>query len=1426
MTYLPSMGCAGRAGMFVLAVALAPATSAHTLQGADTPADAEKLAIASETSTNRRPSALPRGLPFATTDDERAFREIARRASLFPIPAPHHVAKEFLAQRLGIDGDGYVVAHFATTEQRANGKPDNVIPLTDALIEAFPDHDRHGWFAELSDMVGGLNGGGASSPGIVATAMRVAHGKSAADVFSALGKLLWSRTGPGYIYNTFIASGNVVETFREDHWPLDEAFGIYAVGGFDANHASPIRLSQVVEAFAVPSAFAELPYVTRLTAELDAYWARTRADWPLLARYEFVMQARHARDTGLLTAMQYRMVMQAAAPKVPREGAVTLEALRQTPDGTGQAFLFDINGYAASDLVRFVAPDKSEIMYVPGESSPFVVVRDEAALRQWVLTQAKDPAKLTRLLAHFSEHDAQDGLFWTGVKHGLENLGSGRWRADSDAVDHADRAIVGDVFEAMRTQAEARFRSDATVQASTAWDAWRSTLNRTVTLLAPLGYVPALAVPLQAVTGLASVGIGVEQAIDGRTEAERLSGVEQAVSTVVTNVPLGALFGGEMRGAGQGETKADGSPSFVYPQRVHGKIGYPLGPTRPPSWPAETVDRIYARDDGRLGLWMAADLRRHTRQQLPPRATHLGDGTYIQGGDIYVPWRDASRVRLARLVHSESGYRMALSDDTPGPLVERGSDGLWQFAEIEQNYLPGSLIAHRVAGILTADPRVLAHAAEVLEQFGVSESSPAVTGIGPDADAGEPLLKLSVGHGFIETLSARLRDPTAKVWTPTELRLIAPILAEATRRPFALSLADGRLVIAVLPDGREVTEGVPATALRVEIRGDKYVVLGPRLPDTDESYTSVFSAFERQYRRLATREQMVDPAQREHLFRTMLADMIDARGTRPELERMHRYWIDGLRLATKHKERIKALSNLRYALANDSQSLTSEQIRQIDDVRDVLPNSLAADVTDSRLLAAGVMARIVERQSALLPPALAHLTVRDPDILRRARAEIGDEFGIQDSYYVKLRHPDGRMQVVKVNLNAAATGYELLAPGDATNRATGYYLVERDGMWRPEQSLADGFVLVDPGEFIATTLAVGTVLPVDIASDLQSVMGIVDAIPQPLLRFFSRSLTGAEIAADGGVVLTLRHPTSGAVLRYATHVDRHGQPIASAPPAAAIDVDALPFIDQHVTQHVPAPTRQGVSPPAPFDSAAYRELVRTGQPISAFFGGRFADLHVSALVKTRRLRGMLREDSHMALVGAAADHLVTLVLPVGEDALRMVGAERSVGRPLNALPPGTLIVDSIYGAMVRAEHYAAFAREVARGWEAAGWRVTRLEPDGREVSESPIAFTERMLSTPITVNLWNPEHDPLSERRYVDYARRRYAGGLPVRHAGLDWLVTREARRDYLSYFQPDTMAIPFADDAPAHDPVASNVRGLAETAVAAGLTSGVAPGI
>lgn len=1359
-------------------------------------------------------------LTFATTSDAKAFEDISARVAAVAPPDPREVARAFIREHLKIEGDDYVVAHFRGPGGRRRGKPDHTVPLVDAVMEAFPEQAGYSTFAVAADTVGGVVGGG-HSPSIVELGEHLVHASSVKGVFGDLWHFLWSRTGPGYLYTTFFAKGNVIETAKEESRNVDEAFGIFRKGGFTAEYESPHRLSDVLEHAKAPSAFAELPYLLRLKGELDTYWREHRANWAVVARYQFVLRARAAHASGLLDDKQFELVMRGGAPHVPLSGPITLDHLRTSSrDGSVQIRRFDINGYTASNLVRFVASDGSEVMYVPGFDPSFVVAGSEQALRQWVYRQAQDPHALDALLSHFSIRDSQDGVFWTGVRHGLEKIGKGQWQHDGRAVDHANAVIVGDVFDDMRDATERRTRADALVQTRNAWGTWRVTVNRTAALLSPLGFVRPLVVPVQVALAVVGTGAGIEQGVDGRTLEERKRGFEQAGMTLVSTALMGAGFGGK-RPAGPGagaEPLAGRQPTFKPPQRVNGRIGYLASPARAPRFPG-LGSRIYVSAEGRLARWSAEDYVAQTWKHLPHGATELSPGVFRAGDRQMVKLENG---RAVQIVLDRDGYRALLRNRTLGPRIAPKRGAVWEFDFSDDNHLPGSYLSNVAANDYSADPHALNRAAQVLDQFGSSEASVRDAG----ADAPGPLTRLALAHGILETLAARLRDRQVVSWTPREVELLLPSITEQVNHPIALFEREdfryGRR-----PDGTEFdAQSIPDDAIRLRHADGQYVLAGDPLA-APSAWNSVFKLVGRALGDLAHSGW-------EEQFRKAIAENIEARSTLPELQIIHRRWIDPLDLPDSRKQALKALSSLRQALVDPhtwispdkvaklraaDQSRRSELFPGERDPWPALDDALARkhdprwphDGADAPFLMQ-LLTRIAEDQDGLLPRGLDHLVVKTPSVLSAADAATSDQWSVDGRHYVRLRDLDGHAQVVETEEPEAGDCLQILAPGDGPERATGRYVVHRDGEWFPEEGVRNGFNLMPPVTDLQAFVSVDVRPPPEADTDFAVIERMVNSIPQPILRLVGTSLPEAGATPHGAVEFTIRNPVTGVPVSFPTHLDLAGNP-APRPWRAALPPDTLTTSppDRQLVMPVPESGTPRASAP---DTTAYLAMLREERPISAFVEAGFADPHIKLLVQTRRLRGLLREDGHVAVVGATPEHAFTLVMPADADSLAFVSSGTAAARALANLPPGTYIVDPMYGVSTPARDYPSAVRAVARGWEADGVSMKRIERNGSETRESPVAFTERLLASPVSANLWNPEGDPISETGYVRYMRRLYEKYGTPRHAGLDWLGSRAARRDYMSYFAEPYDVMPTWNAPPANEVGPKTLHELARTAL------------
>jgi len=461
-------------------------------------------------------------VPFATKDDADSYQAVATRIQDHPEPNVREVANQLIRSKLGVDGDSIVIAHFKDDTARAQGKPDSTKTLTDVVMDGLRDFQGHGAVPATLGVIGGVfMGGDSSSPATFVNDL--IHSDSFGDGLKKIGNFLWSRTLPGWIQNTFFSDGNVIDKAKEEYQDIDTSYGLFKNNGkgYSKENSYELKPSEVYDKFRATTTFGELPYIKTLNGKIDSYWNDMKNDWPIAARYNFVEQARAARDNGELTPEQYRLVMKGGAPGVPLKGPVTFEQISKPapPDPSVSVERFDINGYPSTNILRFKGADvDGEVMYVPGNKPPFVPLSNKEESLQWTTSQAKPPRR-EALLGHFSIFNRQDGSFHYGVEAGLDGLANGSWAPSYlNYYDGQDRnKIRTDVFEDMRTQTDNRLREDAYMQTRTAWDGWSRTIDRDSLVFGPV------------LAGGVQLGLGVDRAVNGRTYKERQDGVVQAV---------------------------------------------------------------------------------------------------------------------------------------------------------------------------------------------------------------------------------------------------------------------------------------------------------------------------------------------------------------------------------------------------------------------------------------------------------------------------------------------------------------------------------------------------------------------------------------------------------------------------------------------------------------------------------------------------------------------------------------------------------------------------------------------------------------------------------------------------------------------------------------------------------------------------------
>jgi len=196
----------------------------------------------------------------------------------------------------------------------------------------------------------------------------------------------------------------------------------------------------------------------------DSFWSTCKPTWRTLAKTEFCSLAKKAVLDGQLTKNGYELAMNGGASNVPlKEPAKILQmASEANPDPSAQVRRLDINGYSATDILRFSGQDGREVLYIPGEKQSFYDFENENALKDWVVGQTQDPVARQELASHFSIYDRSKGNWGifskTGVDEGFDNLASKKW--DRNSIDLGAETIGGDVFHDMAERTEQRNKED------------------------------------------------------------------------------------------------------------------------------------------------------------------------------------------------------------------------------------------------------------------------------------------------------------------------------------------------------------------------------------------------------------------------------------------------------------------------------------------------------------------------------------------------------------------------------------------------------------------------------------------------------------------------------------------------------------------------------------------------------------------------------------------------------------------------------------------------------------------------------------------------------------------------------------------------------------------------------------------------------
>lgn len=343
----------------------------------------------------------------------------------------------------------------------------------------------------------------------------------------------------------------------------------------------------------------ELDFHARFVAMLDAYWHEASDSHRQALQIGFVAACNKQVQEGSLSEAGRQMLWEAAG-LAPRADSLRIRAL-------------NVYGYAATDLIGIADQKRRKVLlYLPGNASPFHEFGSLGAMKDWVGEQCRDPEKRQALRRYFRLADTPDGLDFSGLDTALEGLGAypaihyrspnrpgfttdGPWPPKKYVYYKLKKyspLIEGDLFTALTERQRKRSYADAdfiiTSDQAVTKAKWRGYLATSINLLAPLAIVmPALA-PMLALAGVAQFGLGLDQAINGKTLEDQAEGVSNTVFGLLNALPL----------ASEAATRATELFSlkrvrFFTPVRLNDQLGYPLSPINPPHFAEPEIGAFF-----------------------------------------------------------------------------------------------------------------------------------------------------------------------------------------------------------------------------------------------------------------------------------------------------------------------------------------------------------------------------------------------------------------------------------------------------------------------------------------------------------------------------------------------------------------------------------------------------------------------------------------------------------------------------------------------------------------------------------------------------------------------------------------------------------------------------------------------------------------
>ena len=466
---------------------------------------------------------------------------------------------------------------------------------------------------------------------------------------------------------------------------LDADAGFYTAGP-DAgtyNETNEVRLhsSDVLKAFWA------INFAERFRKKTNTFWSKHGKTFRSLAKCTFLAKAMEDRESGRLSDDNFRTVVRAVAGNV--SWPVTLQMLEDEcpPTQAPRVTLLKVGGFVATDILCIVDSKGGKILYVPGEIWGVHALQSPRDLHWWVLSQIRKPSDRKRFMAHFqvSDHDIMEDTSWrqvakrrwlwalgpfegliselwrephienVGLNHTLDLLVSTWNSADHSLIEHTAASLDADAFTFLAHALHARMISDAEFMMHSngdlrkkLWIGYLNAFNRMFGPMAAVGWPVALAA---VGAGMATVGLQIDQAVNGKTPGARKAAVTGAIFAAIDTL-FNATFikGGEHLpeiAELEGEAAAE---AFVAPEEKLAEAAL----ARPPLPPLEEIAPHQV-------------LPAAPEDFLAPFKTEINEGSRIDPGSA----------RFQEIIQTASGKTFIY-------MRRAGSDGFYQVRYVEQ----------------------------------------------------------------------------------------------------------------------------------------------------------------------------------------------------------------------------------------------------------------------------------------------------------------------------------------------------------------------------------------------------------------------------------------------------------------------------------------------------------------------------------------------------------------------------------------------------------------------------------------------------------------------------------------------------------------------------------------------------------------------